>query len=202
MATLLLSYSDIVGMPAEGSKLLRVWWEFEGNTDTFEDFDISDEVLPGGNGLFDWDGILEHSYDVRTSTDFRVRLELIVVGSTGNCARVRDVTVEPLAGVSFRFDGTIFGPSDTAAGPERAFGISGGTKSGWTEDGAVVTFGPPYASPVVVCSRGLGLPSGGHAASLRARSKAVDGNGLSYFILGPASTIGGVSAGACRAYTD
>ena len=69
MATLLLSCSDIVGMPVEGSKLLRVWWEFEGNTDTFEDFDISDEVLPGDNGLFDWDGILEHSYDVRTSMD-------------------------------------------------------------------------------------------------------------------------------------
>jgi hypothetical protein len=88
-------FAEFVGMPGEGSKILRTWWDFEGAPDTFEDLDISQEVLPGDEGLFDWDGILEHAYNVRSSTDFRVRIELIIPDQTGNCARVRDVTVAP-----------------------------------------------------------------------------------------------------------
>ena len=89
-------FAEFVGMPGDGSKIVRVWWDFEGDPETFEDIDVSDQVRHGDEGLFDWDGVLEHSYDVRMPTNFRVRIELIVTEQTGNCARVRDVTVEPI----------------------------------------------------------------------------------------------------------
>lgn len=91
-------FAEFVGMPGEGSKIIRVWWDFEGAPDVFEDLDISQDVRPGENGLFDWDGVLEHNYNVGTTTGFRVRIELIIPDQTGNCARVRDVNVEPIRG--------------------------------------------------------------------------------------------------------
>jgi hypothetical protein len=44
-------------MPAPGSKIVRVWWDFENDPATFEDFDIANDLVNGDQGLFNWDDI-------------------------------------------------------------------------------------------------------------------------------------------------
>jgi hypothetical protein len=90
---LFVSYT---GVPA-GQKLLRVWWDYEGTPGAYQDFHFGDgEVQRGDDGLFDLSSIVEHAYEGLTApTLFRVRAELMILGKTGNCARVRDVTAEP-----------------------------------------------------------------------------------------------------------
>jgi hypothetical protein len=74
---------------AEGPKRLRIWWDYENDGATFRDF-----VLPGD--ATEHEGIYEHRYvGLGGTTEMLVRVELILDGLTGNCARNRRVGVAP-----------------------------------------------------------------------------------------------------------
>jgi len=87
-------FVKFVGMPA-GEKTLRVWWDYENAFHRYEDVDIGEgDVNPLDASVFDFQSILEHRYDdVRGTAERRVRVEMILAGQTGNCARNRDIVV-------------------------------------------------------------------------------------------------------------
>lgn len=76
------------GMP-EGTKRVRVWWDYNGQGARFSDTRIEADVV-------EFESVLENTYDdVTETTWFTVRVELIVDGQRGNCARNRDVRIAP-----------------------------------------------------------------------------------------------------------
>ena len=88
-------FVKFVGMPA-GDKTLRIWWDYEGDFNAFEDIDIGDgDVNPIDPSVFDTEMVVEHTYNVGMVMTKRVRVELIIDGRMGNCARNRDVVVSP-----------------------------------------------------------------------------------------------------------
>ena len=64
-----------------------------------------------------------------------------------------------------------------------------------------MNFAGATTHPVVVCSNGLGLSNALHSVSLSATAASTVGNGLDFFVLSAASTIGGNNAAGCRVYT-
>jgi hypothetical protein len=200
---LFVSFEGVPDVPMT----LRVWWSFEDDPGSYQDVPLLDEDVRRNEDGVIIDTIVEHTYQgLNGPTNKRVRVELILDDSTGNCARVRDVTVAPASGSGsgsvYQFVGNLNGPVNISAGPEQSFGLGNGTSAGWTEDGSPSVAPPPGTDPVIVCPNGLGLAFGSQAISVSSRGRAVDGNGFSYFRLGQGSTIGGQSAAGCRAYTN
>jgi len=75
---------------------LRVWWDYEGAPDQHQDVPFDDGDVVRDGDFVNIEKIIEHIYlDVRTPTTRRVRVELILADLTGNCARVRDVALNP-----------------------------------------------------------------------------------------------------------
>ena len=89
-------FVGFLGVPDE-PMTLRVWWDYEGDPGLFEDVPFADgDVFNGTGDLLNIEKVIEHTYDdVKPDTVRRVRVELILTDKTGNCARVRDVTVNP-----------------------------------------------------------------------------------------------------------
>jgi len=89
-------YVKYEGAPP-GDKLLRLWWDYGNDTTRFQDIRLGPgEVRRDDPNLFDIERLVEHSYaPVPTPVTLMVRAELIVIGKTGNCARNRQVTLEP-----------------------------------------------------------------------------------------------------------
>jgi len=79
---------------AEGSKRLRIWWDYENDAVHFFDFRFPEEST-------EIEEVYEHRYlDLREPTEMLVRVELIRDGLTGNCPRNRRVLVAPPSGAS------------------------------------------------------------------------------------------------------
>jgi hypothetical protein len=84
-------FLKFIGIPA-GTKTIRIWWDYETSYDTYQDIPVGDgEVNPEDSGRFDVEFVAEHTYG--TPGEKQVRVELILQGQTGNCARNRDVFV-------------------------------------------------------------------------------------------------------------
>ncbi len=84
-----------VGMPP-GEKKLRVWWDFENEPNRYRDTPIDEsDRNPGDPGRYDFEGLLEHTYRNPEVKGRKIRVELILIGSTGNCARNRNIVLAP-----------------------------------------------------------------------------------------------------------
>lgn len=106
---------------------LRVFWDFAGQPEAFEDVPFADDDLTRDGDFLNLEKIVEHSYPaVSVPTPMRVRVELILADQTGNCARVRDVTLKPKEATGKK------GSLITAAG--EAYGHHGAC-SGWNQCG-------------------------------------------------------------------
>ena len=81
------------GIP-EGEKRLRIWWDYLGRRDVSRDVRIE-------SGEESFENVLEHVYEGLTEpTTFVVRVQVIVDGLRGQCARNREVDVRtPPSGV-------------------------------------------------------------------------------------------------------
>ena len=76
------------GIP-EGEKRLRIWWDYLGRRDVSRDVRIE-------SGEESFENVLEHVYEGLTEpTTFVVRVQVIVDGLRGQCARNREVDVRP-----------------------------------------------------------------------------------------------------------
>ena len=76
------------GIP-EGEKRLRIWWDYMGRRDVSRDVRIE-------SGEESFENVLEHVYEGLTEpTTFVVRVQVIVDGLRGQCARNREVDVRP-----------------------------------------------------------------------------------------------------------
>ena len=76
------------GIP-EGEKRLRIWWDYMGRRDVSRDVRIE-------SGEESFENVLEHVYKGLTEpTTFMVRVQVIVDGLRGQCARNREVDVRP-----------------------------------------------------------------------------------------------------------
>ena len=76
------------GIP-EGEKRLRIWWDYLGRRDVSRDIRIE-------SGEESFENVLEHVYEGLTEpTTFVVRVQVIVDGLRGECARNREVDVRP-----------------------------------------------------------------------------------------------------------
>lgn len=86
-------FLKFIGIPA-GAKTLRVWWDYDRAFDQYQDvlFDSGD-INPENGSLFDIETVIEHSYGAAGT--YVVRVELILEGETGNCARNREIVVTP-----------------------------------------------------------------------------------------------------------
>lgn len=77
---------------------LRVWWDYEGEPENFEDVGVPEDDVRRNGVLLDLETVVEHTYgEMLQPTTKRVRVELVIADQTGNCARVRDVTLRPSA---------------------------------------------------------------------------------------------------------
>jgi hypothetical protein len=159
-------YVSYTGLPA-GRKLLRVWWDYEGTPGAYQDFHVGEgEVQRDDDSLFDHESVVEHAYaGVGGPTEYRVRAEMILVGKTGNCARVRNVTVTP-------GDREV----QSVAGPIVNGSFETGDFSGWTVQDLS---GPFYPASVVAAgtSPGFGLFASAPTDGGFAAVNGFDGNG-------------------------
>jgi len=89
------------GVPA-GNKMAEIDWG-DGTIDSVE---IGDG-RPQEDGLFDVEGVVGHEYATSTTQTASVRATLTIEGRTGQCARVRDVTVEKGSGPGFAAGGAL-----------------------------------------------------------------------------------------------
>jgi hypothetical protein len=89
-----------IGMP-EGRKKVRIWWDYANKGDSFQDIDLTNkEVRRVDDEKYDVELLVEHEYDeVRSEKQKRVRAELILAETSGNCARNRDIVLLPRATV-------------------------------------------------------------------------------------------------------
>ena len=80
----------------EGNPTLRVWWNYESATPSFEDVALAGpDTYRMGDALV-IEKILEHAYPpVTEATKGKVRVELLLDGRRGYCARVREVVLTP-----------------------------------------------------------------------------------------------------------
>ena len=116
------------GIP-EGEKRLRIWWDYMGRRDVSRDVRIE-------SGEESFENVLEHVYEGLTEpTTFVVRVQVIVDGLRGQCARNREVDVRPppsgvqtpgvqTPGVQTAFVGPVdntIGDSETS--PSYSFGL-------------------------------------------------------------------------------
>lgn len=93
-------YVEFSGFP-DVNRTLRVWWDEENAPEKHEDIPIEDSDLWRIGDLMAFDKIIEHTYPgISQPKEFRVRVELFLADQTGNCARVRRVTVAPPSAVS------------------------------------------------------------------------------------------------------
>ena len=102
------------GIP-EGEKRLRIWWDYLGRRDVSRDVRIE-------SGEESFENVLEHVYEGLTEpTTFVVRVQVIVDGLRGQCARNREVDVRPPpSGVQTSGVQTAFvGPVDNTIGDSR-----------------------------------------------------------------------------------
>ena len=107
------------GIP-EGEKRLRIWWDYMGRRDVSRDVRIE-------SGEESFENVLEHVYEGLTEpTTFVVRVQVIVDGLRGQCARNREVDVRPppsgvqTSGVQTPGVQTAFvGPVDNTIGDSR-----------------------------------------------------------------------------------
>ena len=163
-------YAAFLGAPP-GDKFLRIYWDYANKPDKMQVVDTQEgEVQRDNDELFDVEEIVEHTYDgLSGQTERTVRVELIhEVGNTRLCARNRNITVRPPAApesedppqVLFSFNGSLFGPSELAVGPEKTLCVCGNTGSSptsWTEDGVKRQSKPSAGGLWVVCPSSLGL---------------------------------------------
>ncbi len=88
-------FVEYFGVP-DVKPTLRIWWDFENNPESFKDIPFEDGDIRRNDDLIDIEKIVEHTYSgLQGQTRKRARAELILADQTGNCARVRDVTVAP-----------------------------------------------------------------------------------------------------------
>ena len=107
------------GIP-EGEKRLQIWWDYLGRRDVSRDVRIE-----SGEEIFE--NVLEHVYEGLTEpTTFTVRVQVIVDGLRGQCARNREVDVRPPpSGVQTSGVQTAFvGPVDNTIGDMQTSGDS------------------------------------------------------------------------------
>jgi hypothetical protein len=91
---LFVSYA---GVP-DTKMTLRVWWDYEGAPDEYEDVPFDDDDVLRDGDFVNIEKVIEHTYlDVNASTTRKVRVELLLADQTGNCARVREVALNPPA---------------------------------------------------------------------------------------------------------
>jgi hypothetical protein len=103
VAGLFLSYS---GVPP-GVKKIAVYWDVENPAGAVESRVVG-EGSPTADGLFELEGIVSHEYpDVTGTEEKKVRAELSILGRTGSCARVRDITLTAGSGPGWAGGGTI-----------------------------------------------------------------------------------------------
>ena len=75
---------------------LRVWWDYEGAPDKYEDVPFDDDDVVRDGDFVNVEKVIEHTYlDVNAPTTRKVRVELLLADQTGNCARVREVALNP-----------------------------------------------------------------------------------------------------------
>lgn len=78
----------------DGTKTLRVWWDYDTAFDQYQDISVGDgDINPEDASRFDIEMVIEHAYT--SAGTKRVRVELILEDETGNCARNREVVVTP-----------------------------------------------------------------------------------------------------------
>jgi hypothetical protein len=88
-------YVEFMGFP-DVNRTLRIWWDEENAPDLYEDVPLQDSELRKVGDLLAFDKVVEHTYPgVTQEKEYRVRVELFLADLTGNCARVRRVTVGP-----------------------------------------------------------------------------------------------------------
>jgi hypothetical protein len=80
-------YVGFTGLP-DGEYKLRIWWDYENDSKTYRDI----RTIEIDENTFE--KVIEHTYvNGRIGDKFQVRIELILKGKTGNCARNRYVTL-------------------------------------------------------------------------------------------------------------
>jgi hypothetical protein len=85
-------FVNFEGMPP-GEKKLRLFWDLDRHPEIFQDVRIG-EGEERNDGIFDFEDVLTHDYrGVGGSAEYKVRVELIMNGQTGNCSRNRVVSV-------------------------------------------------------------------------------------------------------------
>ncbi len=90
-------YVDFSGVP-DLPMTLQVAWDYESAWGEFEKIPVEDGDVSRDGDRLEIEKVIEHTYqDLNEATKRRVRAELVLDGQTGNCARVREVTVEPPA---------------------------------------------------------------------------------------------------------
>lgn len=90
-------FLEFSGFP-DVNRTLRIWWDEENAPEKYQDVPFENADLWRIDDLMAFDKVVEHTYSaVSQPTEFRVRVELSLADQTGNCARVRDVTVAPAA---------------------------------------------------------------------------------------------------------
>jgi hypothetical protein len=88
-------YVQYVGVPP-GPKKLRVWWNYQNAFNAFQDIRIDDADLERIEGREVYGRVIEHEYEpVEAPTPRQVRAELYVLGTSGGCARNRDIVIRP-----------------------------------------------------------------------------------------------------------
>ena len=119
-------FVKFIGIPA-GNKTLRVWWDHATDFNEFQDVEIGDgNVNPEDATTFDVEMLIEHAYDKVGAK--QVRVELILEGESGNCARNRDVFVSPdesfVTVTSFDHSATFGGVPVCSSFPGRSMGLA------------------------------------------------------------------------------
>lgn len=88
-------YVNFTGVPA-GEQLLRLWWNYDDAFEETEDVPLDDASLDRIGGRLVFERVFEHVYaPVVQETSRKVRVELILLGKTGNCARNRTIVLRP-----------------------------------------------------------------------------------------------------------
>jgi hypothetical protein len=88
-------------------KKIAVYWDVENPAGAVESRVVG-EGSPTADGLFELEGIVSHEYpDVTGTEEKKVRAELSILGRTGSCARVRDITLTAGSGPGWAGGGTI-----------------------------------------------------------------------------------------------
>jgi hypothetical protein len=115
-------YLKYVGMPP-GEKKLRVWWDVDNEPNHHRDTPIGvGDRNPVDPSRYDFEGLLEHTYKNPEVKERKIRVELILIGKTGNCARNRNIVL----GLPEQVDEPTKPPAPCNGGPCTAFISSAG----------------------------------------------------------------------------